>query len=140
MKKHIFIIGGRFAGVNLIKDISRNKNFRITLVDRSNYHFFPPLICQVTTALIELSYISYPFCKLFSNYDNEGFHMGSLLKINTDIQQIETDTRAINYDYWVVALGTEAKFFGLENVKNCALPMKTIHEALYLKESFIKEP
>lgn len=137
MQKHIVILGGGFAGINLIKSIARNKNFRITLVDRNNYHFFPPLIYQVATAFIEPSHISYPFRKLFSNYKNVGFHMGSLVQINTEIQQIETDTGTINYDYLIVALGTETNFFGMENVKKCALPMKTIHEALYLKNHLL---
>jgi len=137
MKKHIVIIGGGFAGINLVKSIARNKNFRITLVDRNNYHFFPPLIYQVATAFIEPSHISYPFRKLFAKYDNVNYHMGSLKNIDTQTQKIETDTGEIPYDYLVVALGTETNFFGLENVEKCALPMKTIHEALYLKNHLL---
>ncbi|OCK51715.1 NADH dehydrogenase [Chryseobacterium sp. CBo1] len=137
MKKHIVIIGGGFAGINLVKSIARNKNFRITLVDRNNYHFFPPLIYQVATAFIEPSHISYPFRKLFARYDNVNYHMGSLINVNTETQHIETDTGEIFYDYLVVALGTETNFFGLENVEKCALPMKTIHEALYLKNHLL---
>lgn len=137
MKKHIIIIGGGFAGINLVKSIARNKNFRITLVDRNNYHFFPPLIYQVATAFIEPSHISYPFRKLFAKYDNVNYHMGSLKNIDTQTQKIETDTGEISYDYLVVALGTETNFFGLENVEKCALPMKTIHEALYLKNHLL---
>lgn len=137
MKKHIVIIGGGFAGINLVKNIARNKNFRITLVDRNNYHFFPPLIYQVATAFIEPSHISYPFRKLFSRYDNVNYHMGSLINVNTETQNIETDTGEISYDYLVVALGTETNFFGLENVEKYALPMKTIHEALYLKNHLL---
>jgi len=137
MKKHIVIIGGGFAGINLVKNIARNKNFRITLVDRNNYHFFPPLIYQVATAFIEPSHISYPFRKLFARYNNVNYHMGSLINVNTETQHIETDTGEISYDYLVVALGTETNFFGLENVEKCALPMKTIHEALYLKNHLL---
>lgn len=137
MKKHIVIIGGGFAGINLVKNIARNKNFRITLVDRNNYHFFPPLIYQVATAFIEPSHISYPFRKLFARYDNVNYHMGSLINVNTETQHIETDTGEISYDYLVVALGTETNFFGLENVEKYALPMKTIHEALYLKNHLL---
>lgn len=137
MKKHILIIGGGFAGINLVKSIARNKNFRITLVDRNNYHFFPPLIYQVATAFIEPSHISYPFRKLFARYDNVNYHMGSLINVNTESQHIETDTGEISYDYLVIALGTETNFFGLENVEKCALPMKTIHEALYLKNHLL---
>lgn len=137
MKKHIVIVGGGFAGINLIKNLGNNENFKITLVDRNNYHFFPPLIYQVATAFIEPSHISYPFRKLFDDYDNVAYHMGSLKNVDTQLQQIETDTGNINYDYLVIAHGTETNFFGLENVKKCALPMKTIHEALYLRNHLL---
>jgi len=133
MKKHIVIVGGGFAGVNLTKSLKNDSRFRITLVDKNNYHFFPPLIYQVATSFIEASNISYPFRKLLSGYKNVHFHMGSLVKVNPENKTIETDTGTINYDYLVIALGTESNFFGMENVQRCALPMKNIEEALYLR-------
>ncbi|UTX49523.1 NAD(P)/FAD-dependent oxidoreductase [Chryseobacterium sp. MA9] len=137
MKKHILIVGGGFAGINLIKSLKNDKRFRITLVDKNNYHFFPPLIYQVATSFIEASNISYPFRKLFSNDKHVKFHMGSLLKVNPENKTIETDTGNLNYDYLVLALGTESNFFGMENVKKCALPMKNIEEALYLRNHIL---
>ncbi|MCS3869923.1 NADH dehydrogenase [Chryseobacterium ginsenosidimutans] len=133
MKKHIVIVGGGFAGINLVKSLVNDKRFRITLVDKNNYHFFPPLIYQVATSFIEASNISYPFRRLFSNYKNVNFHMGSLVKVNPESNSLETDTGNLQYDYLVLALGTESNFFGMENVQRCSLPMKTIEEALYLR-------
>ncbi|MCS3528939.1 NAD(P)/FAD-dependent oxidoreductase [Chryseobacterium sp. JUb7] len=133
MKKHIVIVGGGFAGINLIKSLKNDSRFSITLVDKNNYHFFPPLIYQVATSFIEASNISYPFRKLFSGYTNVHFYMGELTKIHPENHSIETDTGNISYDYLVIALGTESNFFGMENVKRCALPMKNIEEALYLR-------
>ncbi|GAB0157596.1 NAD(P)/FAD-dependent oxidoreductase [Chryseobacterium sp. Alg-005] len=133
MKKHVIIVGGGFAGINLIKSLKNDSRFRVTLVDKNNYHFFPPLIYQVATSFIEASNISYPFRKLISRYNNIHFHMGSLLKVNPESKTIETDTGSLKYDYLVLALGTEPNFFGMENVKRCALPMKNIEEALYLR-------
>lgn len=137
MKKHILIVGGGFAGINLIKSLRNDKRFKITLVDKNNYHFFPPLIYQVATSFIEASNISYPFRKLFSTHKHVKFHMGSLIRINTDDKTIETDTGNLTYDYLVLALGTESNFFGMENVKKHALPMKTIEEALYLRNHIL---
>lgn len=133
MKKHIVIVGGGFAGINLIKSLLNDKRFEITLVDKNNYHFFPPLIYQVATSFIQASNISYPFRKLIANYQNVNYHMGSLVKVNPQENIIETDNGNLNYDYLVLALGTESNFFGMENVQKCALPMKTIDEALYLR-------
>ncbi|WP_394673787.1 NAD(P)/FAD-dependent oxidoreductase [uncultured Chryseobacterium sp.] len=133
MKKHIVIVGGGFAGINMIKSLKNDSRFRITLVDKNNYHFFPPLIYQVATSFIESSNISYPLRKMFANYKNVHFHMGSLESVDTNTQLLHTDTGSISYDYLVLALGTETNFFGMENVQRCALPMKTIEEALYLR-------
>jgi len=133
MKKHIVIVGGGFAGINLIKSLVNDPRFIITLVDKNNYHFFPPLIYQVATSFIEASNISYPFRRLFANYRNVQFYMGSLIRVVPETKTIETDNGKIEYDYLVLALGTESNFFGMENVQNCALPMKTIDEALYLR-------
>lgn len=137
MKKHIIIVGGGFAGINLIKSLRGDKRFRITLVDKNNYHFFPPLIYQVATSFIEASNISYPFRKLFSNDKNVSFHMGSLIRVIPENKTIETDTGNLHYDYLVLALGTESNFFGMENVQKCALPMKNIEEALYLRNHIL---
>lgn len=133
MKKHIVIVGGGFAGINLIKSMVNDSRFRITLIDKNNYHFFPPLIYQVATSFIEASNISYPFRKIISDYKNVSFHMGSLIKVHETENTVETDTGSIKYDYLVLALGTETNFFGMENVQRCALSMKTIDEALYLR-------
>ena len=65
MAKKIIIVGGGFAGLNLAKKLSNN-HFEVTVVDRNNYHFFPPLLYQVSTAFVEPSNISYPFRKTVS--------------------------------------------------------------------------
>src|SRR4051812_32603136 len=116
----VVVVGGGFAGVNLIKRLSNDKWFLITLVDRNNYHFFPPLLYQVSTAFIEPSNISYPFRRLFQEKDNLRFFMGSLLKVNPESNTIDTDTGTIPYDYLVLGLGTETNFFGMQNVKRDA--------------------
>ncbi|MGZ8552692.1 MAG: FAD-dependent oxidoreductase, partial [Chitinophagaceae bacterium] len=64
MEKEIVIIGGGFAGINLAKGLVKLKNIHVTLVDKNNYNFFPPLLYQVATGFLEVSNISYPFRKL----------------------------------------------------------------------------
>jgi NADH dehydrogenase len=137
MKKHIVIVGGGFAGVHIIKSLKNDQRFRITLVDKNNYHFFPPLIYQVATSFIQASNISYPFRKMISDSKNVHFHMGSLVKVNPESKTIETDTGTLSYDHLVLALGTESNFFGMENVQKCALPMKNIEEALFLRNHML---
>ena len=136
-KKKVVVVGGGFAGMNFIKNISNSENFRITLVDINNYHFFPPLLYQVATAFIEPSNISYPFRRMFQDKPTLRFHLGSLTKINHQENTIETDTGIFKYDYLVLAVGTETNYFGMENVKQNALPMKTIGDSLNLRNHLL---
>jgi NADH:ubiquinone reductase (H+-translocating) len=135
--KKVVVVGGGFAGLNLIKKLSKDKRFSLTLVDCNNYHFFPPLLYQVSTAFIEPSNISYPFRRMFREKENVRFHMGKLKNVNTHLNTIETDSGILPYDYLVLAVGTESNYFGLENIERSSLPMKTIDEALNLRNTLL---
>lgn len=133
MKKKIIIVGGGFAGLEVAKKLSGNQHFEVVIVDRNNYHFFPPLLYQVSTAFIEPSNISYPFRKMFQRWKNVRFFMGELINVDTASNTLSTDNGSLNYDYLVLAMGTQSNFFGNENVMNHALPMKTVADALEIR-------
>ncbi|KQS91962.1 NAD(P)/FAD-dependent oxidoreductase [Chryseobacterium sp. Leaf394] len=133
----IVVVGGGFAGINFIKTLSKNSDVEIVLVDKNNYHFFPPLLYQVATSFIEPSNIAYPFRKLFQLKKNIRFHFGSLIKVNREENNIETTSGVLKYDYLVLAMGTEPNFFGMENVRKNALPMKTIDDALDMRNHIL---
>lgn len=135
--KKVVIIGGGFGGVNLARYLSKDKNFDIVLVDKNNYNFFPPLIYQVATGFLETASISYPFRKLFRKKNNVHFQLGCLLKVDTFNKICELDTGRISYEYLVFATGAETNYFGNENVKKNAIPMKTINDALHMRNSLL---
>jgi NADH:ubiquinone reductase (H+-translocating) len=135
--KKVVIIGGGFAGINIVKQIWKDKRFQITMVDQDNYHFFPPLLYQVATAFIEPSNISYPFRRMFTEKNNVRFHYGMLLKVNPQKNTIETTTGLLDYDYLVLSLGTETNYFGMENVKQHSLPMKSVEDAINLRNHLL---
>lgn len=134
--KKIVIIGGGFAGLNLAKKLSKERRFHITLVDRNNYHFFPPLLYQVGTAFIEPSNISHPFRRLFQG-KNIHFYMGSLVEVIPSANSIVTDSGELQYDILVLAMGTETNFFGNEKIAKYAFPMKNIDEALSMRNHIL---
>ena len=137
--KKIVIIGGGFAGVNLAKRLGGKKEFHITVVDRNNYNFFPPLLYQVATGYLETSNISYPFRRLFRSRKNISFHMGEFEKLIAPENKIILSTGDLPYDYLVFATGAETNYFGMENVKKSALPMKTINDALELRNHLLQK-
>lgn len=135
--KKVVVLGGGFAGINFVKSLANDQRFHVTLVDINNYHHFPPLLYQVATAFIEPSSISYPFRRMFQQKHNTRFHMGELVRVNPNAQTLETTTGNLDFDYLVICHGTESNFFGIENVKKHALPMKSINDALNLRNQLL---
>jgi NADH dehydrogenase len=138
MEKEIVIIGGGFAGINLARNLTNVKNFHITLVDKNNYNFFPPLLYQVATGFLEVSNISYPFRKLFHGKKNINFRLGELQKIVPEKNKVLLSTGELSYDYLVLATGTESNFFGIENIRQHALPMKTVDDAIEMRNTLLQ--
>lgn len=135
----IIIIGGGFGGVNLAKGLANDKNYEIILVDKINYNFFPPLIYQVGTAFLEPSSISYPFRKLFFGKKNIHFRLGELLKVVPAENKIILSNGELQYDYLVFATGAETNYFGMENVKQKAIPMKTLDDAIEMRNKLLQQ-
>ena len=136
--KRLVIIGGGFGGVNLALQLKNNPDFHITLVDKNNYNFFPPLIYQVATGFLENSNISYPFRKLFRKYSNIHFRLGELVRVDPAAHSIQLNNGICTYDYLVFATGAETNYFGMENIRNHAIPMKNVSDALEMRNILLK--
>ncbi len=134
----IVIIGGGFAGINLAKELTNEKGIEVTLVDKNNYNFFPPLIYQVATAYLEPSSISYPFRKFFAGKKNLQFRLGELQRVIPSENKIILNNGELRYDYLVFATGAETSYFGMENVKKNAIPMKTLNDAIEMRNTLLK--
>ncbi|MUV05011.1 NAD(P)/FAD-dependent oxidoreductase [Flavobacterium rakeshii] len=134
----IVIIGGGFAGVNLAEKLAGNENFKITLVDKNNYNFFPPLIYQVATAYLEPSSISYPFRKLFRKKKNVQFRLAEFESVNLAENKVILSNGELEYDKLVFATGAESNYFGMENVKKNAIPMKTLNDAIEMRNKLLQ--
>jgi NADH dehydrogenase len=134
---HIVIIGGGFAGVNLALSLGKSKKYKITVVDKNNYNFFPPLIYQVATGFLEPSSISYPFRKLFSKQANTDFRLGYLQKVIPEENKVVLSNGELTYDYLVFATGARTNFFGMENVQRNAIAMKTLSDAIDMRNTLL---
>jgi NADH dehydrogenase len=137
MQRHIVIIGGGFAGINLAKRLANDSNFKVTLVDKNNYNFFPPLIYQVATGFLEPSAISYPFRKLFAGKTNLYFRLGALKQVAPELNKVILNNGELHYDALVFATGAETNFFGNENIKKNAIPMKTLSDAIAMRNTLL---
>ena len=130
---NIIVVGGGFAGLELVKRLGNSKDLDIILVDSNNYNFFPPLIYQVSTGFMEPSAISYPFRKILRRLKNVRFRLGTLEQVVPEKNKIILSNGELHYDILVMATGTQSNFFGNKNIEQKSLPMKTISDALSLR-------
>ncbi|MGB3776572.1 MAG: NAD(P)/FAD-dependent oxidoreductase [Leeuwenhoekiella sp.] len=138
MKEHVVVIGGGFAGVHLSKSLIKDTGFKVTLIDKNNYNFFPPLIYQVSTGYLDPSSITYPFRNLFRNKENFRFRMGELQRIVPEKNEIKLDNGTLSYDHLVLATGTHTNFFGLDELQKHAIPMKTLEDGLQMRNRLLQ--
>ena len=135
-KKRVVIIGGGFAGLKLAKSLKKS-DFQIVLIDKNNYHQFQPLFYQVATAGLEPSAISFPLRKAFQNQQHIHFRIAALEKVDAENQAIQTDIGRLTYDYLVLAIGADTNYFGNQNIKRHATPMKSLGEAINLRNTIL---
>ncbi len=134
----VLIVGGGFAGLKLAQSLDR-KRFQIVLVDRNNYHQFPPLIYQVASSGLEPSSIAFPFRSLFRKNNGFYFRMADLLHVDTKCKQAVTSIGRIDYDYLVLACGATTNYFGNEHLARHTLPMKTLDESMNLRNVLLRK-
>ncbi|MDE6545041.1 MAG: NAD(P)/FAD-dependent oxidoreductase [Paramuribaculum sp.] len=129
-KERIVIVGGGFAGLNLTKYLDKDR-FEITLVDRNNFHSFPPLFYQIASGGLDPGNISFPFRRELRKLGTEGlsYHMGDVHTIDVLRKEVRTQFETIEYDKLVICAGTTNNFFGNPELIKNVFTMKSAAEA-----------
>lgn len=137
-KPRIVVLGGGFAGLNFVKHIDKEK-FDVILVDRHNYHSFPPLFYQVASSEIDPSSICFPFRRELGKRKGcrISFHMGSAKSVDTERRCITTDCETIPYDKLVIAFGTTNNFFGNNSLKDEVYTLKSNDQAIRIRNEIL---
>jgi NADH dehydrogenase len=136
--KRVVIIGAGFGGLALAREIAKREDLQVVLIDRNNYHQFQPLFYQVAMAGLEPSSISFPLRKVFQSKKNVHIRITEVHRINPDRKSIDTDLGEITYDYLVIATGASTNYFGMKEIEERAIPMKTVSEALALRNRILQ--
>src|SRR5690554_4766218 len=135
-RKKIVILGGGFAGLRLARKLMGTE-YQAILLDKNNYHQFQPLFYQVATAGLEPSAISFPLRKIFHDIPNVTFRMAEALQVDQDQNRLYTNVGYVDYDFLVLALGADTNYFGIESIMENSIPMKSVSEALYIRNKII---
>lgn len=134
---NVVILGGGFAGIRAaltLKNKIRSDDTTLTLIDKNSFHIFTPSLYEVATAEESEKNVVIPYKSIFGG--NFNFVQGIIEKIDVPNQTILLDgNRQYEYDYLICALGSETADFGIEGIKEYGLPMKTLEDAIRIKEA-----
>ena len=137
-KPKIVIVGGGFGGIKLAKLLAK-ENVDITLVDRHNFHLFQPLLYQVSTSVLSTDEIAYPIRSFFRDCKNVHLFMAKAQGVDQERNVLLTNHGEISYDYLVLAAGATTNFFGMKEVEEHSFGMKTLQEALHIRNHVLHE-
>ena len=132
----IGIIGGGFAGLNLVKRLDPGK-YRISLVDRNNFHCFPPLFYQIASSGLVSANICFPFRREIKKMKNVSYHMGHVKQIDIAAKKVTTSYETLDYDRLIIAAGSTNNYFGMENLAEETFGIKTVAEAAHTRDEIL---
>jgi NADH dehydrogenase len=143
-RKHVVILGGGFGGVytalEFEKILRRDSSFDVTLVNRENFFLFTPMLHEVASSDLDMTNIVNPIRKLLRRV--EFFH-GEVASIDLEERQIRVTHgethhgHTLPYDHLILALGSVTNFYNLPGLAERALTMKTLGDAIYLRNRMI---
>lgn len=136
--ERIVIVGGGFGGLQLARKLAKSA-YQVVLIDKENHHQFQPLFYQVAMAGLEPSSIVFPFRRIFQNRANVFIRNTEVTQVVPEQKRIITPLGYANYDYLIIATGADTNFFGNEELERHALPMKSVGEALYLRNALLED-
>ncbi len=140
---NILILGAGFGGISaalkLEKKFCSNRDLKITLIDRNNFHLFTPSLYEVATTygLIQDSFANYlrgsvsvPYGEILKN-KKINFIQAEISNINIKERFIMTNGGArLDFDYLIIALGGETDFYGIPGIQDYAFNFKSINDAI----------
>lgn len=136
-KRHVVIVGGGFAGINAAKNLKR-ANVDITLIDKTNHHLFQPLLYQVATAALSPGDIAVPIRAILGDRQNVKVLLGEVTEIHKPEKTLTLkDGRTIDFDHLVLAPGARYNYFGNKDWEEHAPGLKTISDALEIRERIL---
>ena len=137
-KPRVVIIGAGFAGLEAARNL-KDAPVSVVLVDRNNYHLFQPLLYQVATAGLSPEDVAHPVRAILRTQPNLEFRQTEVVNINLSGRTLETRNGNLDYDYLIAAPGGETNFFGLASVAANGYGLKSIEEAITIRNHILRQ-
>lgn len=144
-QKKILILGGGFGGLYaamyLEKMLAHDPDVEVTLVNRDNFFLFTPMLHEVAASDLDITHIVSPVRKLLRWVN---FFDGDVVSIDLPVRRVivshgtEHHHHDLEYDQLVIALGSITNFYNLPGLEERALTMKSLGDAIYLRNRLIQ--
>jgi NADH:ubiquinone reductase (H+-translocating) len=132
----VIIVGAGFGGLEAAKKLAC-EDVRLTLIDRSNYHLFQPLLYQVATAALSPADIAAPVRAILSNCKNVEVILAEVESVDVEARQVRTKDRIFDYDYLILATGARHSYFGHDEWEKLAPGLKSLEDAIELRRRIL---
>ena len=135
-KPHVIIVGAGFGGLEAAKKLAC-KDVRVTVIDRTNYHLFQPLLYQVATAALSPADIAAPVRAILSKCRNVEVILAEVESVDVETKKVKTVDLEIDYDYLIIATGARHSYFGHNEWEKLAPGLKSLEDAIELRRRIL---
>jgi NADH:ubiquinone reductase (H+-translocating) len=136
-KHRVLILGGGFGGLYAAQEL-KHAPVDVTLLDRRNFHLFQPLLYQVATGSLSPGEIAAPLRSVLSKQKNTRVLLGEAVDIDPSRKQVLLkDGSAVEYEWLIVATGSQSAYFGHDDWREWAPSLKSVEEATMIRHKIL---
>ena len=135
-KPHVVIVGAGFGGLEAAKKLAC-ETVRVTVVDRTNYHLFQPLLYQVATAALSPADIAAPVRAVLSKCKNVDVVLAEVQSIDLEAKKVKMQDGEIDYDFLILATGARHSYFGHPEWEKLAPGLKSLEDAVEIRRRIL---
>src|SRR5437867_7535886 len=128
----VVIVGAGFGGLEAAKKLCC-KNVRLTIIDRTNYHLFQPLLYQVATAALSPADIAAPVRAILHKCKNVEVVLAEVQSVDVNKRMVPAGDLVLTYDYLILATGARHSYFGNQEWERLAPCLKSLDDAVEIR-------
>ncbi|HWY50721.1 MAG TPA: NAD(P)/FAD-dependent oxidoreductase [Chthoniobacterales bacterium] len=132
----VVIIGAGFGGLEAAKKLC-GEAVRVTMVDRTNYHLFQPLLYQIATAALSPADIAAPVRAILSKCKNMEVILAEVESIDVNAKKVKMVDSELDYDYLILATGARHSYFGHPEWERLAPGLKSLEDAVEIRRRIL---
>jgi NADH:ubiquinone reductase (H+-translocating) len=135
-KPHVVIIGAGFGGLEAAKKLACEEVL-VTVIDRTNYHLFQPLLYQVATAALSPADIAAPVRGILSQSKNVNVILADVTSIDVNARKVLMPDGELSYDFLILATGARHSYFGHPEWERVAPGLKSLEDAVEIRRRIL---